>query len=203
MKALFTALAAGAALVGVASAATQSATFDSDAEGFTTSGFGITWTATGGNPDGYIRLNDTVGGVGTLSVGPDLLVPLMVGGQISVDATFFSGSGRDHVGFGELTLSGGGFQRTVDMIAGNPPVGSWETYSVDLTAATWGLSDVDFATMLANIDAITLVVETTVGVNEVLGIDNFTVDTAAVPVPAAALLFAPLAGAALRRRRQR
>lgn len=204
MKNIVTALAASAALLGAASAATQTATFDSDAEGFTTSGFGLTWTAMGGNPGGYLRLNDDTGGVGTLLVGPDLVTPLMVGGQISVDATFFSGSGSNFTGFGELTLSGGGFQRTVDIISGLPPVGSWQTYSVDLTAATWGLNDADFSSMLANIDAISLVVETTVGVNEVLGIDNFSIDAASpVPVPAAALLFAPLAGAAFRRRRQR
>ena len=55
--------------------------------------------------------------------------------------------------------------------------------------------------MLANLSDISLVIESTYGVNEVLGFDNFRA-TQAVPVPAAALLFAPLAVAGMRRIRR-
>jgi len=200
MKTILSALASGLFLAGAASAAPITAAFDSDAEGFTGNGHTVVWTATGGNPDGYIRVTDTQGGIGSIDAGASLIKPLMVGGQISFDAILFSASGDDFDGFGEITLSGGGFTATADAAVGIPSIGSWTTYATDLTAATWGLADADFATMLANLDGISLVTETTVGVNEVLGIDNFTVDSA-VPVPAAALLFAPFAAAAARRRR--
>ncbi|MEM1379765.1 MAG: hypothetical protein AAGH41_03980 [Pseudomonadota bacterium] len=204
MRKLLAAAAAlsAAGLLGTASAATLTAEFDTGAEGFTAPDFILQWQATGGNPDGYLRLEDDTGGFGVLFFGPALVVPLEVGGTISFDATLFSATGGNTPDFGELTLSGGGFTATVDMVTGVPPTGSWQTYSVGLDAATFGLSTGDFATMLANIDGIELVIESTFGINEVLGFDNFRVSAAdAVPVPAAAFLFASLAGALAVRRR--
>ncbi|MEM9838074.1 MAG: hypothetical protein AAF830_02860 [Pseudomonadota bacterium] len=202
IKSVSAALAAGTlSLFASAHAATITASFDADAEGFVADGFALTWQATGGNPDGYLFLRDDTGGFGTLTFGPDLIVPLQEGGTISFDATLFSATGGNTTEFGELTLAGGGFSATVDMVTGVPPTGSWQTYSVNLDAATWGLAPGDFATMLANISDITLVIESTFGVNERLGFDNFQV-TQAVPVPAAALLFAPFAAAGMRRIRR-
>lgn len=204
MKHLVTALASAGilALGAAAHATTIIATFDTDAEGFTVDGFGLAHQSSGGNPGGYLRLNDNAGGYATLTPGGAFFGALTPGATLSFDATLFSANGSSTTEFGEITLAGGGFTATVDAAIGVPPTGSWETYAVSLEAATWGLAPGDFAAMLASLDTFSLVIETTLGVNEVIGIDNFAVTETVVPIPAAAFLFAPLAGAAVLRRRR-
>ena len=198
------ALAALCALPAAASAATLKSTFDAGTEGWTLSGGTLSHQATGGNPDGYLRMTDTASTTMTLSAPNSFLgVPLKDGGTIGFDFRFFTAPGTPVTGGGTVTLFSGSASASRDLIPGNP-INNWVNYSATLTAANWGVSQSVWDGILANVTGITINVEARNGLSEQTGLDNFSVETAVIPLPAGLPLMAGALGLAwgLSRRRR-
>lgn len=201
--------------VGMAGAATQSSTFDSDAEGWIGNpGQGaLTYVATGGNPDGHIRITDIGAGSnngfasGALA-GPAWLGDLSAfdGGTFSIDLATFIGSTGTFSSFGTLILFNGATSVSADIVPIVPAAGTgWQTFSAVFGAATFGVSQGDWLGVLGNVTLIGFATDGFDGA-DTIGIDNVTLSSkqvSTIPLPAGAvLLVSALAGlAALRRRK--
>jgi hypothetical protein len=169
---------------------TISSTFDTDAEGWTGSGASVVYESTGGNPDGFIKVGDT-GNVAPLNSG--ILAPgaflgdlsAFIGGTLSVDFRSISGSNANTVdAFGTVWIQGGGSDVFFDLTTNSP--GAWATYSVPLTAAAWGVSELLWASIMGNVTTLGISTDAFDGA-DVVGVDNVTISQ--TPLPAAIWLF--------------
>ncbi|MEM1360775.1 MAG: hypothetical protein AAGF94_03575 [Pseudomonadota bacterium] len=200
---LFVAAAATMIAAAPALAGSVTSTFDSDLEGWTGNGFSLQHIDSGGNPVGYLKGTDTTGNFGTIIAPSKFIgIALLDGGMLSFD---FIGLVPNNVltGFGEVTISGGGLSSSLD-ITDLQPNSTWQTASTVLSAAIWGESQSDWTTIISDVSAITIEIESINGFDEMNGIDNVSVDIAMAPVPlpgAGALLLAGLGGFAYLRRR--
>ncbi|MEM9838079.1 MAG: hypothetical protein AAF830_02885 [Pseudomonadota bacterium] len=197
MKSTCLGLLTGAMMFGAqASAATFIANFENGLDGFGTKGFAISQndaaSVAGDRSGGYLEVYDNKWGNGLLTLSGDLIGSLTPGGSISFDAISLGDVFGHHNGFGKITLRGGGLKATYDGINIVPPLNEWASFSISLDAATWGLSEERFATLLGGLTMFEMVLETKNGLGERVGFDNFTFTSgSSVPVPGAALLIAP------------
>lgn len=179
---------------------TISSTFDLDAEGWTGNGVGanVTYESTGGNPGGFIRVNDT-GNVLPLNSG--ILAPgaflgdlsAFIGGELSVDYRAISGSNATLLPeFGRAWIAGGGEEAFFDLAAAPPAAGAWDTFTAPLYAASWGVSDAIWATIMGNVTTLGIGTDAFDGA-DVVGVDNISISQ--VPLPAAIWLFLSALGA--------
>ncbi len=172
-----------------------SSTFDTDADGWTaTPGeAALTYEAVGGNPGGFLRIEDT--GPASYALFPpakfkgNLLA--FDGGLLTYDVKVFPptppltfvGSGFGRVQLEGPGEPGSGKTATFDY-APNPPVPSpdfWKTYSVPMTAEAWHATQEDWDTVLSDVT----IFHITLGL-ENIGLDN--VKLAPVPEPSSLLL---------------
>ena len=179
------------------SAMTITNSFDADAQGWTGNpGQGaLTWVAAGGNPGGHIQISDI--GIGTINgfgsgalAGLSFLGDLTAfdGGILSLDMATFAGGGGTFPSFGNLRIQGGGLVATND-IAASAPAGGWQNHSTGFDAANWGVSALDWATILSDVTLFGFPTDAFNGV-DTIGIDNVTLSAInPVPVPAAVWLF--------------
>jgi hypothetical protein len=181
-----------------ASGLTIQSSFDAGLEGWTAAAVALSWQSAGGNPGGYLRGDDQAN-------TSYLIAPAAFLGDLS---SFDGGSmAFDHIaidldGFpiagagGEVTIFSGAESATADLLTPSP---IWQTGSVLLTAAAWGVSQTTWTGILANVTGIHIVIDSTLGVGTD-GFDNFTMVT---PEPATALLIGVgVAGMAQHRRRR-
>ena len=110
-----------------------SATFDADAEGWTSEGNGgggLSWESTGGNPDGHLKMDDVNNGWGYFKA-PTISQPLLYGGSFSFDLR--------HEGVGSnvynvrVALQGAGLTLINESVL---PTDSWATYSFTMDENT-------------------------------------------------------------------
>ncbi|MEO1041687.1 MAG: hypothetical protein AAFX52_05300 [Pseudomonadota bacterium] len=179
-----------------------SATFDSDAEGFSLTGGLLTAPSTGGNPGGYLDLDDTAIGFMQL-VFPQIFVDAVEdGAKLTFDALSFEGGIDVLSEFGTVTLSNGSDSISADAFSLTPPSATtWTEGGLTFDAATFGVTQDEFLDVLNGLVSLTMVVERNNVIDERVGIDNVNIDP--IPVPGAALLFLPVAGGMLRLRRKR
>lgn len=153
-------------------------TFDENDEGWTVIQSGeIVYEAAGGNPGGYLRVND-------VPVPPDdylLIAPEkflgeqlgMLGGSISWDARVISGDLFDWIGgYGQITLVSGELEATYDPVPAGLIGTTWTTYKGVLSAENFGLSDEQFELMMGDLSEIRLRLEAIDG-EDSMGFDNF------------------------------
>ena len=168
-------------------ALTISSTFDTNDEGW----IGIpgegsaSYSATGGNPGGHISVTDIGSGglLGSGAVAPGKFLgdlSAFDGGTLSVDLASIAGAGGPTWSvFGLVWIQGGGTEAFHDLIVNAPPIGgSWVSLSTTLDAASWGVSDAVWASILANVTEIQLGTDAFNGA-DTIGVDNFSIATAA------------------------
>jgi hypothetical protein len=201
----------------------QVATFDSGLEGWTTSDSlgSTTHSASGGNTGGYLRHDNSELEFSILLAPASFVGNLssFIGGTLSFDGIqiegggqFFDGPNRIPDGnvyddYGTIVISGPGGTAKVDLLpnGATPQLGQWQTYGIALTGAAWGMSDADFASMMANVQSLTINLEGLYG-PEINGVDNIALRAGVAPVPEPqtyALMLAGLAAVAFAARRRR
>ncbi|MEM1379424.1 MAG: hypothetical protein AAGH41_02240 [Pseudomonadota bacterium] len=191
------------AVCSAASAASVTATFDSDAEGFIADAQQLDHFAAGGNPGGFIRLTDNAPGASFLNFNNALVDALGVGGSIGFDARLVAENGNDVEQYGQITISNGTLSATADAVSVFPIENVWTTYSLDLDASVWGLSTSDFAALMDTATSIALLIESTDNISEIIDYDNVFVSVPEIPIPPAALLAGPaLLGLIARKRKK-
>lgn len=108
--------------------------FTSDAEGWTTFGNGgaaVVYASTGGNPGGYIRIDDVTSSWGYLQAPAKFLAPAPYNGQISFDLKVFNSNpaGYPNIYSVRVALTGGGLTLINESIL---PTTAFEHYTFDL-----------------------------------------------------------------------
>lgn len=174
-------LAAGPALAQVE----RKSTFSSGTEGWTHTGAAaFSAPMAGGNPGGYLEIDNSEGPITYVFAPPAMLGDLRVfdGGTLSFDGNMlgiggapWTSAGQD---YGHVQISSPAGVRTLDLLPapGQPAFGAWTTYSAPLDAASWGAAQPTWSAILANVTEIRLSVEAMFGA-EVQGIDNVTLRT--------------------------
>lgn len=163
-------------------AAAIQSTFDTDLEGWTTDNTGaFTHQASGGNPAGFLQLDNDEAGLAHV-VAPaafhgNLLAldgtTLAFDGQLVTGGGSFYQSGDD---YGVVRISGGGTSAQLDLLPSGTtaPLGTWATFSVPFTAASFGVTPQTWNTILGDVTEVRLTIEALFG-SEVEGIDNFCI----------------------------
>jgi hypothetical protein len=202
-----------------ANATSIAATFDSGLEGWTTNDSGsFTHVSSGGNPGGYARLDNCECNIAQLLASAGFLGNLsaFIGGTLSFDGnllgdggSFFDGPngipGGTFLDYGIIRIVGPTLTAQRDLLpnGATPPFQAWQTYSIGLNGAAWGMSDGDFAALMQGVSSLTLTIEGLWG-PEIQGIDNIRLESAVSPVPEPGTLLCIGLGsgllAALRRR---
>lgn len=176
-------------------------TFDADLEGWTQTGDlqAFSHDATGGNPGGYLYLNDAASGALFYVLAPSKFLGDLSaanGETLSFDANLLSRQRNDLLaGFGMVRITGTAGSAEIDL-GDVPALTTWTSYSALLDAATWGQSDSEWAALLADVTEIRVGLEAING-DEEMGFDNFQI----VPEPASLALVMLGAPCLLRRRR--
>jgi len=144
---------------------------------------------TGGDPGGHLYLDNSETQLAAILAPAKFRGDLRpcIGGTFSFDGRMLGtgGSGYSNPTFdyGSLRITGPAGNMVVDLLPGPapgnaPPTIAWGHYSVPFTAATFGVSQVQFEAILANVTEVRLGVEALFG-PEVQGIDDFRI----APVP--------------------
>jgi len=152
--------------------------FDIDDEGWTAEGASITHEMSGGNPGGFLSIEDT---------GDDTFIILSPakfhgnllsfdGGILSYDVMAIDPTEFDSIGsgFGRIQLIGGGTNATFDYAPyPGPPSESWTTYYAPLTAEAWNTTQENWELVLSDVTYISIILEP---VNWcTVGFDNFLI----------------------------
>lgn len=188
--------------------------FDASVEGWTATNVvagSPAHVASGGNPGGYLFIDNNEGSVAYVSAPAPFLGNLtaFIGGTLSFDANQLTGTGTwigqpSSPDMGTVWIFGAGLIAMRDLNPGTIPVNQWVSMSAPLTAAAWGVSEANFAAIMADVTGIRVHLEATFGA-ETNGFDNFVLQSAdpGIPEPATwALLGGGLVLAALYRRRR-
>ena len=190
-----------------------SSTFDVNDEGWTSDPgeAAVTYEATGGNPGGFLRLQDT---------GPTSYVAYppakFKGNLLAYDGGMLTYQVRDlfrseppsfvDSGFGRVQLNGGGSNATFDYVHFppipaplNPSFSEWTTYFVPMTPEAWHTTPENWQTVLSDVT----IFHVTLNLEDI-GLDNFQL--APVPEPSSLLLLGSgllgLVGIGLQRRKR-
>jgi hypothetical protein len=188
-----------------ANAATISSDFATDLDGWTISGGSgaLSYSATGGNPGGYLFVDNAEGATIVRAIAPAKFLgdlSAFDGGTLSFDGNLLTkGSVPFYAPYGQVRISTtSGTPATLDLVPADPTVGVWTSYGVTLDAATWGQTPARWAQILANVTEIAIVLEGVSGF-ETNGFDNFAITSVPEASPAALALIAAVVLWAARR----
>jgi hypothetical protein len=187
------------ALLGTASVADAApilSDFSADTDGWMQSGASVfQHNASGGNPGGFLFIDNSEGAITYIFAPSKFLGNLAAydGGAIGFDGNMLGIGGTGYTSsedYGHLLVAGPGGSAVADLVPGvapdnTPPQDAWASFSVDFTAAEFGVSQAQWDAILADVTQIRLSVEALFGA-EVQGIDNVQL----VPEPAPGLLAA-------------
>lgn len=139
-----------------------SSSFAADDEGWTVdhnAGTGFDWIATGGNPAGYVSVEDVMTPGAATAVAPSAFhgdLGDCIGQVLRIDFRLdTAGAGAYREPFGTVTIAGTSGAASADIVPGTDPLpSSWTTYSLFLDAARWGVSEAAWNAILADVTSI-------------------------------------------------
>jgi hypothetical protein len=176
------ALAAWLVVAAASGATAIQSGFDAGLEGWTTDNTGaLTHQPAGGNPDGFLQLDNDEAGIAHVfspaAFEGDLSA--LDGTTLAFDGRLVAAGGGFYQGaddYGLVRITGGGFSASVDLAPSGqaPPSACWQTFSVPLTAAAFGVSQGTWDAILANVTEIRITIEALFGA-EIEGVDNVCV----------------------------
>src|SRR5438046_1481339 len=148
----------------------------------------MTFGTTGGNPGGFLRdldLDNT-----------DMFVSApakfqgdksaFAGGTISFDGIELDPGPGNYQPYGTVTLRSGATSIQADLVPLGQPTATWSTFSIPLNATTFGTAPNTFASVLGNLTAAEVLIESKTGIVETVGLDNFSLTTP-TPEPTSAV----------------
>ena len=166
-------------------------TFNFDLEGWTGNHGTIAHVPSGGNPGGYLAETDADDDFMQVLAPPAFMGNLsaFLGGTLSFDALNVNGdapNSPDLPQFGTVIITGSAGIATLGLAGMGDPAadGIWHTYTAPINSGEPLL-----ASVLADVTQIQLILESHIGVSEVVGIDNFRLIS--VPEPST-LVFAAI-----------
>lgn len=144
--------------------------------------------ATGGNPNGYLHIDNSEGPVTYIFAPVAYRGDLRSyrGGSFAFDGRMIGTGGSpwtSGLDYGHVWIVNGAQQMVADLAIGPPPTASFQTFSMPLQPANWGVSSAVFDAILANVTEIRISVEALFG-NEVQAIDNVILAPGANPASA-------------------
>jgi hypothetical protein len=180
-----------------AQSGTLATTFDTDLGGWTTSGGVAVYRASGGNPGGYLFVDNSEQDV-VLAAAPQKFrgdLRAYSGGTLSFDGNmlqrgpdppnrFWTDQEAAAYGgnYGTVTIRGAGLVARKDLEPREPPLQSWKHYSTPFTAAAFGVSEANWTSILTNVTGITVSLEAIYG-QEMQGFDNFVLQGGCATAP--------------------
>ena len=181
--------------------------FDSDLDGWTTNNTGLfQHQASGGSPGGFLFLDNDEIGIAHIFAPSKFLGDLSAfeGGAISFDGNLLGDGGAFFEApndYGVIQITGSAGTASLDLLPGGstPALGSWATFSADLDASSWGVTQSEWTAILSDVTSLSISVEGLFGA-EIQGIDNVRIS--AIPEPSGLALFGLGALGLLKRRRR-
>ncbi len=174
-------LARGSAAFGILSivsavtAADLASTFDASTEAWRTSTntATLTWQATGGMPDGYLRGSGTAGTNAWFFVSPAAWAGDWSGYKVlkfdfSIPSRHYPDAGQA----GMVVIVGTNGQQMT--WSGSTPLWTWTHYEVDLSPAAFSVDSVTFSNILSSVAELRILAEFTAS-TEIVGLDNVVV----------------------------
>ncbi|MDA9101149.1 PEP-CTERM sorting domain-containing protein [Omnitrophica bacterium] len=168
-------------------------TFDFDTEGWTATGATVSHESIGGNPGGFLKIEDSADDTFSAYPPPKFRGDLsgFDGDLLTYDLLLISAPRTIPLtsvgsGLGRIQLEGGGSNATFDY-APNPPIPSadfWTTYYVPMTAEAWSTTQANWEIVLSNVTNFHVILEPVNG--STVGLDNFGI--APVPEPSSLIL---------------
>jgi len=178
LAALVLTVIASALGLGASSAAAQGvvSTFDTDLDGWVILGDnGAVWQGAGGNPGGYMDVNDLVTGQLNLAAAPPKFLgdwsAFSATDTLSFDVHFIrlSGTTLTNDWIFRITGPGGAARGIVPGVA--PPESVWSTYAVPMDSTDWVMESGSWSGLVGNVTSLNLLAEYVNGDEEVR-IDN-------------------------------
>jgi len=166
---------------------TVSSTFDTDPDGWTViNSATIDWTETGGNPDGHLRVIDEPLPPGTYEmVAPEKFLGDLRGfdlGRFMWDARTIEGQLFNWIAsYGRVTIVGAAGEADHDPAPLGPVPLEWTTYTADLSAANFGVTQEQWDAILADVIEIRIQLEA-YNDDDVMGFDNVILERCKVDV---------------------
>ena len=174
-------------------------TFDTDLDGWTTDNPGtFQHMSSGGNPGGFLLLDNDELAIAHIFAPSKFLGDLSAfnGGSFSFDGNLLASGGsfyNNSDDYGVIQISGTAGTATLDLVPGGaiPPLNSWATFSADLDAASWSVTQTQWNAILSDVTSIRISAEALFG-EEIHGFDNLRLT--AVPEPSSGVLVATFLG---------
>ncbi len=160
--------------------------FDTDYEGWMEFGEGILiYVNSGGNPGGYIEFEDWEAGSGCF-LAPDKFkgdLSAYSQGTLSFDLknTVDNGSGVTAY-YGLIRITSGTLYAEKNAVPDGSYLTEWTTYSIPLTADTWGVTSAQWDSILTNVTEVLIHMDPQGYFYDRSGLDNFCLTSPALKV---------------------
>ncbi len=163
-----------------------SSSFDTDYEGWMEFGEGILiYVGSGGNPGGYIEFEDWEAGAGCF-LAPDKFkgnLSAYSQGTLSFDLKNTVSNGNGALGdYGLIRITSGTLYAEKNAVPYGSYLTEWTTYSIPMTAETWGVTPAQWDSILSNVTEVLIHMDPQGDFYDRSALDNFCLTSPALGV---------------------